>query len=207
MTVDNGLLVSCGMIEVVLDEPCEGCFEKPIRVKFPVPKNRECNICRIQRVYNISKNGRWTESKNSKIKKVKVDGQLFYEMEIKCPGRRNCDCPLKSKDVVFKFPRRFKVNKLNVVYNCPTANYVFSAKKNKAKGQLPCKLTGKEAFVYCSGIYGQDTIKLERIPLDEFNHSVWKNCKSGRKENRFWIFKRWKHKTYSKYRLRKRRIK
>lgn len=201
MTVANEMLVSCGMINVELKEPCEGCFDQPIKVRFPVT-SRECDVCKIKQVYNVSDDGRWTLQQGDKIRKIRIAGKFFYEMELTCPGRRNCDCKLNKKNIKFKLPKPFKLLHLNVVYHCPSANYRFEVKKNKAKGGLPCLLVDREAFVYLEAISPQnDTIKIEHLALNEWEHSRFKKCKKGRKENRFLIFKAWKHRIYSRYRL------
>lgn len=201
MTVDNSALISCGMISITLDPPCGGCFEKPIKVKFPIPKQNSCNICSSPSPFNISNNGRWDENNDSKIRQVRINGKRYYEMTVLCPGSKNCDCIKESKQITFKVPRKYKIEKLNVVFDCPLGNYSFLPKRNKAKGYLPCVLSGKDAFVYATIFTKKDTFQLERIPIAEFQHSLRRKCKQSRRENMLWIFRRWRYKTYARYRL------
>ena len=201
LTTDNDLLVSCGMIDLKLSPPCTDCFDKPIKVQFPVHAYEECDVCRQGRVYNVAEGDRWTERGNERIRKVQIEGRSYYEMLIECPGTKNCDCKQNGQPVKFKVPRKYTIQKLEVVYDCPIANYPFSFKKNKASGELPCILTDKEAFVYLTATRGEETIQLDHIPLTEFEHVFWKKCKAVRGENRLLFFKTWEYKTYSKYRI------
>ncbi|MEM1219715.1 MAG: OmpA family protein, partial [Bacteroidota bacterium] len=61
ITTQNDLLVSCGMIDLQLDPPCTGCFDKPIKVQFPVNVASECDVCRQRRVYDVAEGNRWSE--------------------------------------------------------------------------------------------------------------------------------------------------
>jgi len=201
ITTENDLLVSCGMIDLQLDPPCTGCFDKPIKVQFPVNVSSKCDVCRQRRVYDVAEGNRWSERPNERIRKVQIDGRYYYEMLIECPGTKNCDCKQNGQPVKFKVPRKYTIQKLQVVYDCPIANYAFSYKKNKASGQLPCILTDKEAFVYLTATRGEETIQLDHIPLTEFEHAFWKKCKAVRGENRLLFFRTWEYKTYSKYRI------
>ncbi len=204
MTLDNDFLVSCGMISIELKPPCEGCFDKPIKVRFPVGNgDKNCDICKNRVVYDISRNGRWTENAGEKVRRVNISGQYFYEMIIKCPGFKNCDCPKEAKKVKFKIPRKYKLLKFHIVYNCPVGVYTFSLKRNKAENKIPCALSDRVAYVYFEATNKNgDTIRVDRLPISELKHSIWKACKRGRGENKFLIFKTWKHKVYSTYRIR-----
>lgn len=207
MTVNNETLVSCGMIDIQLEKPCEGCFDKPIKVRFPVTKN-ECDPCRRRGVFNISRDGKWIFQPNDKIKKVRIEGKFYYEMIIKCPTRKNCDCKQDFQNIKFKLPRKYQLTYLNVIYNCPIANYKFKVNKNKANGRLPCLLADREAFVYFEAVNNRnDTIQVKNLKLTELKHSILKKCKKKQNDNKFIFFKDWKYKVYSKYRIKENDIK
>ena len=201
ITSENELLISCGMIKVSLRDSCEGCFDKPIKVRFPIPDN-ECRLCNFRDVYNVSGNGRWRLANDQKIKVVKRKGRNYYEMMVKCPNTTNCDCKPKEKKVKFTIPRNLQLLSFNVTYNCPIINWDFEVDKNRAKGKLACAVTGREGFVHLKAInQEQDTLVINGKPLRELQHSVIKRCKKNRKVNKLLVFKTYGQKIYSKYKI------
>ncbi|MEL6638807.1 MAG: OmpA family protein [Bacteroidota bacterium] len=201
LTVEDELMVSCGMIRVELLPPCEGCFDRPIKVRFPV-KDRTCDPCKLRSVYGGRRSGRWRLRNNERVKKVRVDGKSYYELILECPGKYNCDCTFEERRVVFRLPRRYRVQELGVYSDCPLVNIPFTTKKNKARGKLMCLLAGKEAWVYLRATNGEDTLQLDRIPLADLEHFGWRRCKSERlRKNFLGVFKRWRYKLYGRYRI------
>ena len=210
LTSGGDLLMSCGMVNIVLQEPCFGCFDKPLKVRFPEKEyqNVACEKCPAPQLFNATSDGRWTPTSKGKIRKIRLDGRPYYEMEISCPSSTNCDCHLGKIKTKFVLPRRHDIISLNVVYDCPTANFEFSSRKpsRKVKAELPCRLIEYDAFVYMTAVHGRDTFYLDRVPLCEFKRSIWKRCAAERKKNSLWVIPRWQYKYYSKYRLRKKKL-
>lgn len=207
ITTDNDLLVSCGMVEITLKEPCEGCFDKPLKVRFPV-SNPQCDVCRQRRVYNIAANGRWSEEPGRKIRKVRIDGQYFYEMIIECPSKKNCDCKQKpSRKIKFKLPRKYKFEKLNLTCDCPLMIYDFAVKKRKAKGGIPCIAKDRALFLYFEAIDANgNTFEGAKIPVKDLKHSIWKRCTKRFLGMGFWYFRKSKSKIYTKYKIDKSKL-
>lgn len=179
VTTEGVPLMSCGMASVQLAKPCEGCFDKPIKVRYRMPEPT-CDPCGSgRRLYVGNSEGTWSRARGS-VKRVKVDGEYFYEMTFYCPNSYNCDCkkvpPLKQK---FKMPKGYKLTTLNVVYDCPILNYEFDKiRRRKAKGKLlACWIKSVEGYVYLNA---KDTdgnlIEVERIPLKDLKHGRKKYC-------------------------------
>lgn len=205
VTVDNELLISGGMIKIVLDKSCSEapkCFKPPLKVRFPIISRTECKPpCTPRNIYRSS-GSRWERVKGKRGKKVKTDDESFYEIEIECPaGGTNLDCKSpKYREIKIKVPRKYVIQKLNVISNCPITNYAFEPKKWKAEGHLPCGIDDDRLFVYLTATNGSEAIEVKKIPLDELRHSIRKECKKGGKR---WLlfFKKWKSYTFASYKV------
>ncbi len=83
-------LLNYGMLQVNLLDGCvdNQCFKNPIRIRFPITTPPEGN--------NLS----WALVKGERtvLKLVKINGKLFYEMELNCPTSWiNCNCKKNQK--------------------------------------------------------------------------------------------------------------
>lgn len=214
MTPNGTPLISCGMIEIKLKEGCEdGCFDGGVKLRFPFPEE-DCPRCESAGFYNFISNGSWRLNPQKEVTIVEIEGKKFYELIVDCPMKVNCDCEDKTgiggnNNIVFKWPRKYRLGRINVIYDKPTGNYRFERwKKNKARGGIPCDLVAEEGFVYfqMKDRYGS-IIKGEKIPLSEFNHSVRKVCKRNKSKTGFLFFKRYKDKFYVRYKISKKQLK
>lgn len=207
-------LISCGMIEIKLSGKCEGeCFEAGLKVRLPFPEE-DCPRCELGGFYNFLANGTWEFNPNKEVNEVEVEGKKFYELIVDCPMKVNCDCKdetwTDSKDFVkLKWPRKYRMLGINILFDEPAANYRFSRlKKNKAVGAIPCKLPEDEALVHLQfkDKYGNLLIG-EKIPLADLKHSRRKVCKWGKERKGFLFFKRYTGSFYARYKLSKKLLK
>lgn len=214
LSSDGTPLISCGMIEIKLSGKCEGeCFEAGLKVRLPFPEE-DCPRCEIGGFYNFLANGTWEFNPNKEVNEVEVEGKKFYELIVDCPMKVNCDCKdetwLDSKDLVkIKWPRKYRMQRINILFDNPPANYRFSRwKKNKARGAISCKLPEEEALVYLQfkDKYGNLLIG-EKIPLSDLRHSRRKVCKWGKERKGFLFFKRYTGSFYARYKLSKKLFK
>ena len=207
-------LISCGMMEIKLNGACAGgCFEPALKIRLPYPKG-DCPRCEQGNFYNFLANGSWRLNPNKEVEIVSIEGEKFYELRLSCPMKVNCDCEDEIGEggrdrIVFKWPRKYRMQRINVLYNSPTGNYPFSRwKKRKARGAIPCKLTEAEGFVYFhfKDKYG-NLIEGEKISLNDFKHSFRKVCKDKKEKGGFLFFKRYKYKFYKRYKITKKQLK
>jgi len=204
-------IASCGMLRVTMKPGCTDreCFKFPIKVRFPIPKDKECDYCgRNARVWDLSSNGGWVQGqgKKNEVKIIKVQGQLFYQFEILCPNYwKNCDCEMpKGKKIKFKTKRKYKIVSVVVTSNCPTTAIEFKPKrrKNIAKKRILC-LIGEKYVVATIVDKNGDTLTLEQMPLNDLTKkTIFSGCKKIKGENvgyRFGIFPIGKRSFYRKY--------
>lgn len=203
-------IASCGMLRVSMKPGCTNreCFKFPVKVRFPVPKDKECDYCgREAKVWDINSNGSWVQGKGKKseIKIVKVQGQMFYQFELYCPNSwKNCDCKPKRKKMKFKTKRNYKIVNIKVTFNCPTAVIELKPKKRKniAKTKIPCWKGDKTVIATIIDNKG-DTLTLNQMPLNDLTkRTMFSRCKKIKGENigyRFGVFPIGKRQFYRKY--------
>ncbi len=203
-------IASCGMLRVSMKPGCTNreCFKFPVKVRFPVPKDKECDYCgREAKVWDINSNGSWVQGKGKKseIKIVKVQGQMFYQFELYCPNSwKNCDCKPKGKKMKFKTKHNYKIVNIKVTFNCPTAVIELKPKrrKNIAKTKIPCWKGDKTVIATIIDNKG-DTLILNQMPLNDLTkRTIFSRCKKITGENigyRFGIFPIGKRQFYRKY--------
>lgn len=204
-------IASCGMLRVTMKPGCTErvCFKFPVKVRFPVPNDKECDYCgRNARVWNISNNGGWVEAQGKKdeMKIIKVQGQLFYQFELLCPNYwKNCDCKLpKGKKIKFKTKSKYQIVSVKVTSNCPTTviEIIPKKRKNVAKTKIPCLIGDKNVIATIIDDKG-DTLTLEQMPLNNLTkRTIFSGCKKIKGENigrRFGIFPIGKRSFYRKY--------
>lgn len=203
-------IASCGMLRVTMKPGCTDrkCFKVPIKVRFPVPKDKECDFCgREARVWDVTANGGWVQGqgKKSEVKIIKIQGQMFYQFELFCPNYwKNCDCKPKGKKMKFKTKRNYKILNIKVTFDCPTAVVELKPKKrqNIAKTKIPCWKGNKTVIATIIDNKG-DTLILEQQPLNDLTkRTMFSKCKKIKGENigyRFGIFPIAKRQFYRKY--------
>ena len=158
-------------------------------------------------------NGSWRLNSNKEVEILSIDGEKFYVLTVDCPMKVNCDCEDElgkggKNRIVFKWPRKYRMQQLNVLYNSPTGNYPISRwKRRKARGAIPCKLTEAEGFVYFhfKDKYG-NLITGEKLALTDFKHSFRKVCKGAKEKGGPWFLKRYKYKFYARYKISQKEI-
>jgi hypothetical protein len=183
-------LASCGMLLITMKPGCteSECFRIPVKVRFPVPINNDCDYCRRNAgVWDISSDGGWTQEqgKNNVVRKVRVQGELFYEFKIYCPNKwKNCDCKLpKGKKVKFKTKRGYQLANVKVTSDCPTAVIELTSKRrtNIAKEKIPCLLGDKAVTAMIIESMG-DTLTLAKMPLNDLpKRTAFSRCKRTKK--------------------------
>lgn len=204
-------IASCGMLRISLKPSCidRDCFKIPVKVRFPVPTNTECDFCgRNARVWDLTNNGSWLQGKGKKndVKIIKVQGQKFYQFEIYCPNYwKNCDCKLpKGKKVKFKTKRKYRIINVTVTSDCPVSVIEFRSKKRKniAKKKVPC-LIGYKSVVATIINENGDTLSLSKMPLNDLTkRTFFSRCKKIKGENighRLGVFPIFKRAFYRKY--------
>lgn len=204
-------IASCGMLRVSMKPGCTNreCFKYPVKVRFPVPNNKECDYCgRNARVWDISSNGGWIEGqgKKNEVKIIKVQGLLYYQFELLCPNYwKNCDCKIpKGKKIKFKAKRKYKIVRVVVTSNCPTTALEFKPmrRKNIAKKRIPCLVGDKNVVATIIDKDGR-TLTLEQTPLNNLTkRTIFSGCRKIKGENighRFGIFPIGKRPSYRKY--------
>jgi outer membrane protein OmpA-like peptidoglycan-associated protein len=204
-------IASCGMLRITMKPGCteRECFKIPIKVRFPVPNDKDCDYCgRNARVWDISSNGGWIEGQGKKndVKIIKAKGQLFYQFEIVCPNYwKNCDCKLpKGKKIKFKTKRKYKIVRVVVTSNCPTTAIEFKPmrRENIANKRIPCLIGDKNVVATIIDKNG-DTLTLEQMPLNDLTkRTIFSGCKKIKGVNighRFGIFPIGKRSFYRKY--------
>lgn len=178
-------IASCGMLKVTMKPGCTNreCFKIPVKVRFPVPKDKECDFCgRDARVWDITSNGSWVQGrgKKSEIKIIKIQGQMFYQFELFCPNSfKNCDCKPKGKRIKFKTKRNYQIINIQVTFDCPTAVVKFqpNKRKNIAKLKIPCWKGNKTVLATIINNKG-DTLILKQQPLNDLTkRTIFSKCK------------------------------
>ncbi|MEM7103305.1 MAG: OmpA family protein [Bacteroidota bacterium] len=204
ITVNNRRLASCGMIKIELKEPCEGCFDHPVKIRYPALKP-QCLVCDFVNIYSWSEGGGWESRPEESLEKLEINGKDYYEMTVICPGSKNCDCLVESIPVKFNFPEEYKVIKMNVVSDCPLVNYPLvqkSDKKHQMIGELPCELAGRKSYAYFTVVNEQkDTIEIRKVKLNDFRHSIKKKCKYHLEGRFLGVFPKYRDKIFVRYRL------
>jgi hypothetical protein len=234
-TTDNIPLVTCGMINICLIPECKVrklCFDYPIKVRFPYPK--ECVPCERQaaRVFNINGEGTWTDvGRIEKIRVIKIGSEKYYELEIKCPdcNFKNCDCKrckdLKKKErrkvcpkVKLKLPYKYELIEANIYVDCPPTILNFTPdtfknilRKNLAKTETKCYPEDHRIQVSAINTKG-DTVRIDLRPLEEIKHRIlFSHCKLSPKEKdnqKVWrLLPANRRAIYRKYKVRKRDFK
>ncbi|MFN6377786.1 MAG: OmpA family protein [Flavobacteriales bacterium] len=174
-------LASCGMLRIGLKPGCsdKDCFETPVKVLIPVPKEKECDFCgRNARVWSVAPNGGWEQGKGNEneIKIINVRGEKFYQMQVYCPNMwKNCDCKLPTGPrVKIKAPSGYKILELKVVSDCPTTVIELQTRmrKNVAKGRIPCLIGEKYIVAILEDPSGRAFV-LPKKPLDELKKKTF----------------------------------
>ena len=171
---------SCGMIKISLKAGCtnKDCFKTPVKVRFPVPKEKECDYCgKNARVYIVNNNGNWNQPKGNKseIKIVKIKGLEYYQFEINCPNTwQNCDCKTTGTKTKFKTKRGYKILSVTISYKCPVMvirSTPSGKRKNISKAQLPCPKNMTTVTAIIIDKKG-DTLILNSTPLNDLPKRV-----------------------------------
>ena len=209
---ESGLpITSCGMIRVNMKPGCteRECFKFPVKVRFPVPENKDCDYCnKTAKLWNINGGGRWlvNQGKKSEIKLIKVQGKMYYQFELVCPNNwSNCDCKSKGKKIKFKTKRNFQIVNIKVINDCPTAVVLLNRtkrRKNIAKVKVPCWLGNKTVIATIIDNKG-DTLILKQQPLDNLiKRTMFSRCDKIAGQTigyRFGVFPIAKRQFYRKY--------
>jgi hypothetical protein len=169
---------SCGMLRISLNGSCgDGCFKTPVKVRFPVPQKTDCDYCGSNaRVFLVNKNGSWTQMDKNKssVKIVKINGQFFYQFEVKCPNAwTNCDCKVKGTKIKFKTKPGYKIESVTVSYECPriVVRADVKRRKNCAVMYLPCPKSSATVTAVVINRKG-DTLTLTQKPLNDLPKKV-----------------------------------
>jgi hypothetical protein len=209
MDADGIPLSSCGMLKITLKSGCteRECFKVPVKVRFPVPTNKDCQIFgRNPSMWDLNLDGSWRQDGKKTFKIVKIKGKEFYQMTIDCPNFwRNCDCKLKSKKVKFKIKKEYTLIQVMVGADCPVGLWTSknSPRKNIVKVNVPCI---KGAKFVCATVLGPtgDTLRLAYRPLNDLpKRYLFAKCRkdpSNEIETKIWgIFPYKKRMLYRKY--------
>lgn len=237
ITDSNIPLISCGMFSICLSSSnnCnfkKTCFDYPLKVRFPIPDddNRDCQSCPegTGGVFNINPDGTWTAANEDeeKIEIVKIKGERYYEMVIKCTnckGKKNCDCVrcgnLEGRKrrklcpkVKLKLPARYTLLSAQIYIDCPTTILNFSsnktkliARKNIGKTYSKCYHGNHRIKVLATTPKG-DTVRLELSPLYDINHYIlFSRCKNSWRDSQkvIGLFPAKSRSIYRKYKVRK----
>lgn len=182
-------MASCGMINFqVADRPeCKGgCFNKPVKVRFPVPKSN-CMPCangRSPRMFDVNADGTWSRA-NEPLKKVTLNGIEYYQYEVSCPNtKKNCDCNVDAKKVKLKTSRKYKIVSLQLSNDCPFTISSFKVKKYRKnvtkKSRIPCYMGASKVHAVLLNRAG-DTILVEGLTLDQLTkRKLFPRCKTNR---------------------------
>lgn len=208
-------MASCGMINFqVADSPeCKGgCFNKPVKVRFPVPKTNclPCSNGRAPRMFDVNPDGTWSRT-NEPLKKVVINDVEYYQYEVKCPNsKKNCDCGVESKKVKLKVNRKYKIVSVQLSNDCPFTISCFRVKKYRKhvtkKSFIPCYMGGSNVHAVLLNKAG-DTIRVEGIKLDQLTkRRLFPRCKT----NRILLWGFLPHKDgilFRKYKMKKKQVK
>lgn len=208
---DSGIpIASCGMLKVMMKPGCTEriCFKFPVKVRFPVPKENECDYCRRNaRVWDINSRGTWVteQGRKSRVKTIRVNGVAYYEFFIYCPNSwKNCDCLIKGKKVKFKTKKNYKIVNLTITNDCPTLVINTHSKKREhvATAIIPCwqgYKTISDKIINDKG----DTLILQQQPLNDLTkRTLFSRCHRYKGQYigyRLWIFPIYKRDVYRKY--------
>lgn len=205
----NGFpIASCGMIKISLNPNCSKseCLKYPITVRFPLPEEKDCNICgRKARVWGVGNNGRWSQNqgRNRKIRTITIDGKKYYQMKIKCLNSwTNCDCHVKYNKVKFVIEGDYKFLNLKILYSCPTALYEYSENKKSVKTLLPC-FSGEKRIIGSFLNKKGDTMYMRMTSIDSLEKRIlFSRCKKDKKvivKKLLGVFPLAKREIYRKY--------
>ena len=189
----SGLAISsCGMLRINLRPGCtdKECFETPVKVLMPAPKEKECDYCgRNARVWSVASGGGWEQGKGNEndIKIINIRGEKFYQMQLYCPNMwKNCDCILPTGPrVKIKAPSGYKILELKVVSDCPTTVIALQTgmRKNVAKGRIPCLVGEKYIVAVLEDPSGQ-AFAMPKKPLEDLKKRTFLSiCRKIKGEN------------------------
>lgn len=182
-------MASCGMInfEIASRSDCKvNCFNKPVKVRFPVPKSNcmPCSNGRLPRLFDVNDDGTWNRSEDQ-LKKVTIEGVDYYQYEVTCPSKRkNCDCRVEAKKVKLKTSRKYKIVSLQLSNDCPFTISSFKVKKYRKnvtkKSRIPCYMGTSKVHAVLLNRAG-DTILVEGLTLDQLTkRKLFPRCKTNR---------------------------
>lgn len=203
-------IASCGMLKITLKPGCteRKCFKVPVKVRFPVPKDKDCNYCgRNARVWDITSNGRWmtTVGKKSDMKIISLKGQQFYQFTMYCPNySKNCDCKTKGKRLKIKTNHKYRFIDAKIAFDCPTAVIVLKPKsrKNVVKTKVPCWKGNKTIMATLINDKGDTLYLLQQSLNDLPKRTAFSGCRKIYKEftgKKLGIFSIPKRELYRKY--------
>ena len=210
MTVDGGVLASCGMIKIELKGNCTDvkCFKYPIKIQFPVPENSECDYCKKSAGVWILTTKGWENFRGNRIKIIKKDNKRFYQFELKCPNTWiNCDCKVEEGNKrKIKIKRPYEIVNLKISFDCPTVvfNLEPERRKNVVKHDyIPCWRGEKTVMATIVNKQG-DTLLLEQQPLNDLQkRTLFPRCYKTEEKviigKRLWVFPVYQREMYRKY--------
>lgn len=171
---NGGGLNSFGMMQVnVSQKPgCDfECFDKPIKIRFPVPDGDGCDYNRrAARPYVLNEDGTWDRAPRADMKIISVDGRKYYEHKTQCAGFGiNYDAPipeLTKSTIVYK--KGLKPIRLVVSNDCP--RIVVNQFEIKSKCSAEIEIPSVWANYNIEGEFvdeNNDTVYLERQALNQ----------------------------------------
>ncbi len=192
---DGTPLMSGGMFNFKFKN--DSCLKKPVVIRVPVDTCIKQPKKMMKYVYNY-KNNRWKKTR-AHIKVVKVDGKLYYEFSVQCPGLMNIDFPRYfSKGDVRDFYTKdgLKLVKLKISSDCPCSMLEASIKSagKKASGWV----AEKQPEPYISAIAvdkNGDTLHMQYKPISSLQGKGNKSVVG----HFLWIFPKRSKIYYDKY--------
>lgn len=115
------------------------CFDKPVVFRI---KLDSCSRNIDFQLWNIERNGRWIEDKQTNLRKIKIGKDVFLEFQLKCIKNglcKNFDRKSCAKKIKFKIGNGLKITELRFVSECP--NFATSERNIHSKSVsfwIPC---------------------------------------------------------------------
>jgi len=142
-TSDGIPIYSGGMFSMSFSGPEGKCLDHPITVYFKV-KPPECYGSGEMESFSMNQLG-WNAGGDFTISIVDRNGEQYYKIVVKCPGKLNGDMKpdayIKFKFAVVGASSGIKIGKIRVYNDCKTLNLsgkVYGRNHNKVRIKVPC---------------------------------------------------------------------
>jgi hypothetical protein len=176
-TAFNGSpLISGGMMRVKTKPGCDSSsFNQPVKVRIPIFENDDCTWNpRRFRPFVIDENGNWIRMRKAGFRRIRVNGQLFYEFKVRNPNFAvNCDIfSAETYSPKFDFPEDLQPLSIKVSSDCPkfVITQTYAHKGHTFRMNLPAYRSNNYVVEATFVDANNDTLRLNPMLLNDLYH-------------------------------------